>query len=373
MDSFIAFCDLKRQYSRNREAFLRAIDSVCEKAAFIDGEFVKAFEAEFASFCDADYACCVNSGTNAILLALLALGIGPGDEVIVPANTFIATAWGPAYAGAKPVFVDCRSDTWEIDVDAVEAAITEKTKAVIGVHLYGMAFEVDSLLALTKSRNLYLVEDSAQAHGALYRGKPAGGLCDVGCFSFYPTKNLGAFGEGGCVTTDNEALAAKVNSLKNHGIGKKNGEHDEIGFNMRMDGIQAAILSEKLKTFQTSLERRRKIAIRYKSEIKHPLIAFQQDTPGAQHVYHLFVVTVDNRERFAAHLLENGIETSAHYRIPCHLQKAFAGLGYKKGDLPNAEYLAEHCVSLPIYPELEDGEVDRIIRACNSYSGEAKV
>ena len=366
MDDFIEVCNLKRQYNNHREEFLQTIDLVCGKAAYIDGEYVKKFESEFSKFCQVSYTSCVNSGTNAILLAMLVSGISAGDEVIIPANTFVATAWGPVYAGATPVFVDCMSDTWEIDPAKIEQAITEKTKAIIGVHLYGLPFDVNAVLKVAKEYNLVLIEDCAQAHGALYKNKPVGGLCDIGCFSFYPTKNLGAFGEGGCATTKNEFYALQIDSLKKHAA-DINGDHDKVGFNMRMDGIQAAVLNYKLSGLENANTRRRDIAKRYREEIVHPRITVQKAAEGDGHVYHLFVITVPEREKFMNHLHLKNIESAIHYPIPCHLQKVFAHLGYKMGDLPNSEYLSEHCVSLPMYPELYDDEVSRIIDACNSF------
>lgn len=369
MNDFIEFCNLKRQYNSHKEDFLVAIDAVCGKTSFIEGEFVKTFEADFAKFCKVRNVSCVNSGTSAIHLAALAMGISDGDEVIIPANTFIATAWGPAYTGAKPVFVDCTSDTWEIDPGKIEEAITAKTKAIIGVHLYGLPFDVDAVKQIAEEHGLFLIEDCAQAHGALYKGHPIGGLCDIGCFSFYPTKNLGAFGEGGCVTTNNDAYTKQINSLRQHAADGL-GNHETIGFNMRMDGIQGAVLSYKLKSLDETNKKRCAIAKRYKEEITNPCIAMQKLSKSSEHVYHLFVITVAQRDCFIKYMREKNIECSVHYRIPCHLQKAFVHLGYKPGDLPNAEHLAEHCVSLPMYPELRDDEVDRIIDACNSFNRE---
>ncbi len=370
MNDFIDFCNLKRQYNDHRESFLHAMDLVCGKAAFIDGDFVKKFEAEFAEFCKVPYVSCVNSGTNAILLAMQAMGIKTGDEVIIPSNTFVATAWGPMYTGAKPVFVDCTGDTWEIDPEKIEEAITGRTKAIIGVHLYGLPFDVDAVRAIAHRHNIAVVEDCAQAHGATYKSQPVGGLCDMGAFSFYPTKNLGAFGEGGCVTTNNAGYADQINSLKNHAANAL-GDHEKIGFNMRMDGIQAAVLSCKLKYIDETNSRRCAIAKRYSKEIVNPLIRMQKSSETSGHVYHLFVITVPQRERFLAFMRSENIECAIHYPIPCHLQKVFGDLGYKPGDLPNSEYLAEHCVSLPMYPELFDDEVSRIIEACNFFDGGA--
>jgi dTDP-4-amino-4,6-dideoxygalactose transaminase len=366
MDNYIEFCNIKRQYSNHREDYLRTIDLVCEKAEFCDGEFVKEFELEFSKYINVSYTLCVNSGTNAILLALLAMGITVNDEVIIPTNTFIATAWGPVYAGAKPIFVDCTSDTWELDPSRIEEVITKKTKAIIGVHLYGVPFDFDAVREIAKNNQLYIIEDCAQAHGASYKNKIVGSLGDVGCFSFYPTKNLGAFGEGGCVTTSNLNYAMQINSLKNHAASTC-GDHDKIGFNMRMDGIQAAVLSYKLKLIESTNKRRQAIAKRYYKEIINPYINMQKIPNSVVPVNQLFVVTVPDRDGFINYLYSKHIECGIHYRIPCHLQKAFHYLKYKPGDLPNAEYLAEHCVSLPIYPELFDNEIDRIIDACNKF------
>lgn len=368
MKKIIEFCNLKRQYSHDKEDYQDVIDVVCKDAAFIDGKYVKIFESEFARFCDVPYVACVNSGTSAIFLALLAMGIGPGDEVIIPSSTFVATAWGPIYAGAKPVFVDCTNDTWEIDPGKLEQAITKNTKAIIGVHLYGLPFDIDAVKHIAQKHSLLVIEDCAQAHGALYRGTPVGGFFDAGCFSFYPTKNLGAFGEGGCVLTGNSDYIRQINLLKNH-ASDNDGNHECVGFNMRMDGIQASVLSHKLKSLNSANKKRREIADRYKNEIVNPKIVMQKTPKETTPVYHLFVITVPSREEFIGYLASKDIECRVHYRVPCHLQKAFSCLGYKRGDLPNAEYLADHCVSLPIYSELYDDEVSMIIDACNSFDG----
>jgi len=372
MDYFVDYINLKRDYAARRDEYLRAMDLVCEKAQFVDGEFVRQFELDFAAYCGVPYVSCVNSGTNAILLAVLALGIKAGDEVIIPSNTFVATAWGPVYAGAKPVFVDCDPETWQIDAESVRAAINPKTKAVIGVHLYGLPFDIDAVRAVTQEHGLLLIEDCAQAHGAVYKGRRVGALCDAGCFSFYPTKNLGAFGEAGCVTTADAGVADTINSLKNHAadIG---GDHAGIGFNMRMDGIQGAILSARLKTLDALNVRRQAVAQRYHNEIVNPFIKKQAIPAQNGHVYHLYVVTADDRDAFMRHLTAKKIGCAVHYSIPCHLQKVFAHLGYKPGDLPNAEHLSQHCVSLPMYPELLEREIDRVIEACNSYEGGSNV
>jgi dTDP-4-amino-4,6-dideoxygalactose transaminase len=295
-----------------------------------------------------------------------ALGVGPGDEVIVPANTFIATAWGVSHAGAIPVFVDCDPDTWEIDAAKVGEAITERTRAVIGVHLYGQPFDVDALRMLCQDSRLALVEDAAQAHGARYKGVRVGSFGELACFSFYPGKNLGACGEAGAITTNSESLAARLRTLRNHGSSIRY-YHDEIGHNYRMGGLEGASLNIKLRYLDGWNDRRRAIAAAYRREIKNPKIQLQQSPAWAESVHHLFVVTTDSRDAFVEFLQRRGIAPAFHYPVPCHLQKAYSHLGYQAGTLPNAEYLAAHCVSLPMYPELTEAQVQEVIRTVNAY------
>jgi len=299
-------------------------------------------------------------------LAMLALGIGAGDEVIIPANTFIATAWGVSHAGAIPVFVDCTSDTWQIEATKVEEKITAKTKAVIGVHLYGQPFDVDALKLICEKNNLFLVEDAAQAQGARYKGIPVGSFGEMACFSFYPGKNLGACGEAGGITTNNENYCRHLQSLRNHGS-KTRYYHDEIGFNMRMGGLEAVSLTVKLKYLQAWNDRRRSIAKRYQQEINNSKIKLQVQPPFADSIYHLFVVTTDERDNLMKFLNDHDIYPALHYPVPCHLQKAYKYLNYKEGDCPNAEYLAAHCLSLPMYAELTDEEISYVIDVINSY------
>ena len=358
--------DLTRDYQAHKEEYQKAIEAVCEVTAFSGGKYADAFDEEFAEFVGTKYASGVNNGTSALHLAMLALGVGPGDEVIVPANTFIATAWGVSYTGATPVFADCTADTWEIDPKSVEEKITEKTKGIIGVHLYGQPFEYNKIREIADKHGLFVVEDCAQAHNALYEGKQVGSLGELGCFSFYPGKNLYAFGEGGSVTTDNEEYYKHINRLKNQGSDIRY-YHDEIGYNMRLEGLQGAVLSVSLKYLPKWTKQRIAIGERYLKEITNPLITMQAHPDNTKPVYHLFVITVPNREEFMNYMEEQNIECNMHYPLPCHLQKAYAYLGYQKGDCPNAEYLAEHCVTLPLFPEMKDEEVDRVIKACNEY------
>lgn len=366
MREMINFMDLKRQYEIHKEGIFDAFKQVCEETAFSGGKFVEKFEREFAQYCNTKFASGVNSGTTALHVAMIALGIGPGDEVIIPANTFIATAWGPTYVGATPVFVDCTSDTWEIDASKIEAVITKKTKAIIGVHLYGQPFDFDEVKKIADKYELYVVEDCAQAHGAIYKEQMVGSLGEIGCFSFYPGKNLGSYGEGGAVTSNNKGMIDYINKIKNHGSSVRY-FHDEVGYNFRLEGIQGAILSYKLKHISDWTKRRQDIANMYFEGINNSAILMQKRQGFCQSVYHLFVVMSPDREKFSKHLYEHQIGCGQHYPVPCHLQKVYSHLGYKKGDMPNSENLALHCSSLPMFPELTDEEIIRVIDACNSF------
>lgn len=362
----INFLDLKEQYLQIKEEAWQAMEKVMDQTAFSGGPFVASFEEKFAAWTGAKYAVGVSNGTIALQLAFQTLGIGHGDEVIVPANTFIATAWGVSHAGATPVFVDCTADTWEIDPALIEAKITSKTKAIAGVHLYGQTFDIDAVKAICDKHNLFLVEDCAQAHGAYYKGKHVGTIGEMGCFSFYPGKNLGTFGEGGGVITNNDTYYKKMCSLRNHGSTVRY-YHDEIGYNWRMGGIEGAVLEVKLNYIDQWNARRKEIAARYKSEINNDKITFQAMPEWGDSAYHLFVVTVPDRAHFMEYMNRNEIFPGLHYPVPCHLQKAYAHLGYKKGDFLHSEYLAEHCVSLPIYAELKEEDVTRVIETINAY------
>jgi len=358
--------DLSGQHKQIKTEIFEAFEKVYEKTAFSGGPFVEEFENKFSNYIGSEYTIGVGNGTIALHLAMLALGIGDGDEVIIPANTFIATAWGVSHAGATPVFVDCEEDTWEIDSSKIEAAITSKTKAVIGAHLYGQPFDIDSVKLICDKHNLFLVEDAAQAQGARYKGKTVGVFGEMACFSFYPGKNLGACGEAGGITTNNEAYKTHLHSLRNHGSTERY-FHDEIGYNYRMGGLEGASLSVKLNYLDSWNNRRRYIAKKYYREIVNPKVKLQKVPDFADGVHHLFVVTVENRDAFVKHLLNNNINAAYHYPVPCHLQKAYAHLNYNAGDFPNSEYLAAHCVSLPMYAELNDEQIDRVISTVNSY------
>ena len=366
MDNRINFLDLKKQYLQIKEEADRALLEVCRSTAFSGGSFVENFENSFAAYCDSKFAIGLNNGTSALHLAMICLDIKEGEEVILPANTFIATAWAPSYVNATPVFVDCDPDTWNIDLTDLEKKITSKTKAIIGVHLYGQPFDIDSVLKIAKKHDIPLVEDCAQATGSRYKGKIIGSSGEMGCYSFYPGKNLGAYGDAGAIVTDNDAYKEHLMALRDHGSVKKY-YHSEIGFNMRMSGFNGAVLDIKLKYIDMWNDRRREIAQMYFGGIKNLKIKFQHQPEWTESNYHLFVVTTKKREKLMAHLQDENIFCGMHYPVPCHLQKAYAGLGYKVGDFPNSEYLARNCMTLPMYAELENEEVERVIEAINEY------
>ncbi|MES2681008.1 MAG: DegT/DnrJ/EryC1/StrS family aminotransferase [Bacteroidota bacterium] len=366
MSKKIPCLDLKGQHQQIKKEVFELFEKVYENTAFSGGPFVEEFEKAFSSYTGAKYTIGVNNGTSALHLAMIALGIGAGDEVIIPANTFIATAWGVSYVGAIPVFVDCDKDNWEIDPAKIEKAITPKTKAIIGVHLYGMPFDIDAVAAIAKKHNLFMIEDAAQAQGARYKGTTVGGFGEMACFSFYPGKNLGACGEAGGITTNNEKYYKHLQSLRNHGSVVRY-YHDEVGFNMRMGGLEGASLSVKVKYIESWNNRRREIAKMYHDGIKNPKIKMQTQPQWADSIYHLFVVTCDTKDAFVKHLTDNDINPGFHYPVPCHLQKAYANLGYKAGDFPNSEYLAAHCISLPMFAELSNDDVNKVIEVINKF------
>lgn len=359
--------DLAANFHNHEEEYLDAIAACCNDTAFSGGKYADRFDEEFASYLGVSYVQGVNNGTSALHCACAALGIKAGDEVIVPANTYIASAWGVSYTGATPVFVDCTADTWEIDPAVIEEKITSKTKAILGVHLYGQPFDVGAVKKIADKYGLYVIEDCAQAHGAQYEGKTVGTIGDIGCFSFYPGKNLYAFGEGGAVATSNAEYDRFVNVMKNQGCNVRY-YHEMIGYNYRLEGIQGAVLSVSLKYLDEWTKQRQRIGNRYMKEITNPLFTLQFHPDNTETVYHLFEMEVEgDPEKFIEYMKDNEIECHRHYPVPCHLQEAYSYLGYKEGDCPNAEYLAKHCVTIPLYPELKDNEVDYIIDVINRY------
>ncbi|MBN2562053.1 MAG: DegT/DnrJ/EryC1/StrS family aminotransferase [Phycisphaerae bacterium] len=355
----VPFVDLQTQYKSLRDEVLPALEKVMSRAAFILGDEVSDFEKAFASFCGVSECVSVASGCSALLCAIKALGIGPGDEVITPANTYIATVLAISAAGATPVLVDCLEDTYELDPAAVRAAVTKKTKAVIPVHLYGQAADMDAILALAREHGLKVIEDAAQAHGATYKGKPCGSLGDVGCFSFYPGKNLGAYGDGGAITTNDPAVADYVRKYRNYGQTKKY-YHDVVGWNDRLDTVQAAVLSVKLKHLAGWNAARRAHAEAYGERLKELPVVLPKVAEGNEPIYHLFVIRHPKRDVMLKELGEKGVSCGIHYPIPCHLQKAYSGLGYGKGSFPVAERTAPELLSLPMFPELSDEQIDYV-------------
>ncbi|HET7036996.1 MAG TPA: DegT/DnrJ/EryC1/StrS family aminotransferase [Thermomicrobiaceae bacterium] len=361
----VPFVDLKAQYASIKDEIDTAMGSVVETCRFVGGSPVEEFEGAFARFCDVRYAVGVGNGTDALELALRALGIGPGDEVITVANTFIATAAAIYAVGAKPVLVDIEPSTYMIDPAQIEAAITPKTRAVIPVHLYGQPADMDPILAICRPRGIAVVEDAAQAHGAEYKGRRIGSIGDVACFSFYPGKNLGAYGDGGAITTNDAAIYERVAKLCDHGRISKY-EHALVGRNSRLDTLQAAVLTVKLRHLDGWNARRRQVANWYQSA----LLASDVGTPivrsNSTHVYHLFVVTCasrDARDGLQAGLTRAGVETGIHYPLPLHLQPAVADLGYRPGDMPFTEEVASRILSLPMFAEMTLEQVNYVADA----------
>lgn len=353
----IPFIDMHARHAPLREEFLRVIGEVIDHGAFAGGPFVERFEQEFAAFCGARHAIGVGSGTEALWLSLAAMGIGPGDEVITVPNTFVATVEAICLTGARPVFVDIDERTYTMDPVALAASITPRTKAVIPVHLFGHVAEMDPILNIASRHGLRVIEDAAQAHGAEYKGRRAGSVGDAGCFSFYPSKNLGAFGEGGAVVTHSEELAQKIRMLRDHGQIAKN-RHTMVGWNSRLDAIQAAVLSVKLQHLERENRTRRQLAFHYNRELAGlPGVTTPIETAGGRHVYHVYPIRVRDRWNLLESLDARGIGFSIHYPVPIHLQPAYRTLGYKPGDFPVAEECASELVSLPMYPELTPAQV----------------
>jgi len=358
--TYVPLLDLRAQYTTIREDVVSALLRVLDSTAFAGGPFVADFEKEFASYCGCEFAAGVSNGTSALWLSLLALGVGAGDEVITAPNTFIATAEAISFCGATPVFVDVDPDTYTMNPDLLEAAITPWTKAIIPVHLYGQPADMDPILEIARRHGLYVVEDACQAHGALYKGRKAGTIGDAGCFSFYPGKNLGAYGEAGAVVTNDAKLAEKIRILRDHGQTEKY-KHLMIGWNDRMDGFQGAILSIKLKHLDTWNNARREHAGLYNSLLEGVEgVVPPREASYARHIYHVYAIRVPRRDEMIAALREKDIWCGIHYPIPVHLQKAYASLGYGKGSFPVAERCAEECLSLPMFPELTTEQIESV-------------
>lgn len=367
-DVTVPFLDLRTQYHAIQQEIQTAVLKVLEEGQYILGPEVAAFEQEFARYCGAEHAVATNSGASALHLALLAAGIQPGDEVITVPFTFLATASAIDYCGARPVFVDIDPLTFNMDPGQVERAITPKTKALLPVHLYGQPAEMDPLLDIAARHGLAVIEDAAQAHGAEYRGRRVGAIGTAGCFSFYPTKNLGAYGEGGMLVTNDAALAARVSILRNCGQDRKY-HHVLKGYNYRLEGLQGAILRVKLRYLEQWTEARRQVAHWYNRELADSALQLPVAAPHIRHVYHTYTVRSKARESLREHLEAAGIQTAVHYGTPVHLQPAFADLGYGVGSFPEAERAAQQVMSLPMYPELSEEAVTRVAAACRAMAG----
>ncbi len=363
----VPFLDLKIQYKEIEQEVLPMVTDAMENASFIGGPQVSGFEEEFAGFCDSKFCIGVGSGTDALRFALMAVGISAGDEVITVPNTFIATTEAISQVGATPVFVDIYSDTGNIDVSLIEGKITEKTKAITPVHLYGQPADMDPILEVAKRHNLAVIEDACQAHGALYKNKKAGSMGVAGCFSFYPGKNLGAFGEAGAVVTQDDAIADKIRMIRDHGQEKKY-FHQMEGYNGRLDSIQAGVLRIKLKRLGAWNRSRWQNAVYYNELLSEiPGVTIPVEADFVLSVYHLYVILVNNRSELQKFLNEKGIATGLHYPMPLHLQKAYAYLGFKEGAFPVTENVAERLLSLPMYPQLSKKQIEYVAESIKEF------
>ena len=364
----IPFIDLPAQYRQLKPEIDAAVAKVFENAQFILGPAVAAFERDFAAFCATSEAIGVNSGTSALHLSLLAAGVGPGDEVITVPFTFVATVAAIEYAGAKPVLVDVEPEFLTMDSTKLEAAITPRTKAIIPVHLFGQPADMDPIMAIAKKHGLVVIEDACQAHGSEYRGKRCGSIGQLGCFSFYPGKNLGAYGEGGAVVTNDPELAKTIRLLRAWGEEVRY-EHKYRGFNYRMDGVQGAILGVKLRHLEAWTEARRRNAADYGRRLAETSVEVPRERRDVRHVYHLYVVRLQQRDAWRERLTEAGVQTGVHYPIPIHLQPAYRDLGYATGDFPICEEASREVLSLPMFPELTDAQIAEVAHALSTRVG----
>ena len=368
----VPFLDLSAHHHALRDEILAAIREVIESNAFAGGPFVAKFEEDFAAYCHTRFAAGVGSGTDALWLALLACGIGAGDEVITVPNSFLATAEAISFSGAAPVFVDVNPQTYTMDPELLEAAITPRTKAIIPVHLFGQMTDMDPIMEIARRRKLVVIEDACQAHGAEYKGRRAGSIGHAGCFSFYPGKNLGAMGEAGAVVTNDGAIQEKIQVLRDHGQRAKY-HHSHIGWNARMDGIQGAVLRVKLKALDRGNAARRSHARLYETHLGNcrDLITPKEAEYGT-HVYHVYAVRVKDRDQLQRALTDRGIASGIHYPIPIHLQEAYGHLKLGRGSFPVAERCAEEFLSLPMFPELTPEQIETVVREVNSHLSLAK-
>lgn len=368
MSEPVPYLDLQAQLRPLRAELMAAFERTLDNCSFCLGPDVAQFEQDFAAFIGTKHCVGVNSGTSALHLAMHVLGIGPGDEVLTTPLTFVATSWAISYVGAKPVYVDIDEATFNLDPDRIEAAITPRTKAILPVHLYGHPCDLDRLMDIAREHQLPVVEDAAQAHGARYKGRTAGTVGAISCYSFYPGKNLGACGEGGAFNTDDDALASRARALREHGSTKRY-YHDEVGYNYRMEGIQGATLGIKLKHLTEWTRGRQRVAHRYHTLLADTPLRLPREAEWAESAYHLYVVRHPRRQELMQHLQENKVGCALHYPRPLHLQKAYAALGHAEGSFPIAERAASECLSLPIYPEMPDAHIDRVSDVIHDFFG----
>lgn len=368
----IPYLDLKAQYAAIKAEIDTAIGEVVESSQFVLGKQVEAFESDFAKFCGTKYALGVNSGTSALHLALLAAGVKAGDEVITVSDTFVATAAAIRYTGARPVFVEIDPRSCTIDPNRISAAITQSTKAIMPVHLYGGCADMDPIREIAREHNLIVIEDAAQAHGAEYKGQRAGSLSDLACFSFYPGKNLGAYGEAGAVVTDNDQYAGAIRRLRDHGQSQKY-YHDEVGYNYRMEGIQGAVLRVKLRHLNNWTAARRSHAARYIDELAGSEVRLLEPLSQGRSAWHIFPVFTPRRNELLEHLQARGIGSGIHYPIPVHLQRGYADLGYMLGDFPLTEKACNEVLSLPMYAELPEEHLMEVVAAIHEFSSDSEL
>jgi dTDP-4-amino-4,6-dideoxygalactose transaminase len=368
MNEPVPYLDLPAQMRPIRKEIDAAIARTLDNCSFCLGPDVAQFEKDFAKYCGAEHCVAFNTGTSALHVAMLLLNVGRGDEVITTPSTFVATSWAISYVNATPVFVDVDDATFNLDPSLIAKAITPRTKAIMPVHLYGHPFDIDPILKICQERNLPLVEDAAQAHGAKYKGKVVGTFGAMSCFSFYPGKNLGAYGEGGGLVTNNAAFASRAKGLREHGSTVRY-YHDEVGYNYRMEGIQGAVLGIKLKHLDQWTQERRRVAHRYHELLAATPLQLPKEAAYAESAYHLYVVRHPRRDDLKKHLEANKVGCALHYPLPLHLQKCYADLGYKEGAFPVAEKASRECLSLPIYPEMTDAQIQRVAQVIIEFFG----
>lgn len=365
----VPYLDLQSQYNTIRKDVLEAINAICESSRYTQGPATAEFEENFAKYCEAKYCVSVNSGTSALHLAMRCLNVGPGDEVITVPMTFIATTWAISYAGARPVFVDMDPERRTMDPAKLEAAITKNTKAIVPVHLFGQPVDLDPIMEIAERHGVPVVEDAAQAHGARYKGRRVGSIAQMGCFSFYPGKNLGAYGEGGALTTNDGEIASRARALREHGQSKRY-YHDEIGYNYRMDSFQGAVLNIKLPMLDDWNAARSEHAKAYLKLLAGLPIKLPTIFDDSTSVWHCFVIETEKRDELRAKLSEMNIETGIHYPVPVHMQQAYKDLEHKAGDFPISERFGDRCLSLPMFPEMTKDQIQRVAESLHKATKE---